>query len=177
MSSSPTTPRRLVTSLLVFTTLFTATLLSPSHVEARPMEGRLGLGGQVETGLLGSTLSVRYWVSDLGLQGLFGFDTKKSTETEAGYREFRVGLRLLYAITRTRLTNLVAGVGFATFIRDSVDSGENPVFLDAFLSPELHLGDHFAVSAQIKFSIEFGASPRRSLDHASFGAGFHYYFR
>ena len=143
---------------------------------ARPMEGRLGIGGQTESGLLGSTLSLRYWVSDLGLQALAGFAAQNSTTTEVGFREYRIGVRLLYSITRTRLTNLVAGVGFATFIRDSKEESENPLFLDLIAAPEFFIGDNFAVLAQVSFSIELADSPRRSIGSAAWGAGFHYYF-
>jgi len=160
--------------LTVFLAMLVVALTRSGY--ARPMEGRLGIGGQTESGLLGQTLSLRYWVSDLGLQALAGFAAKSSTPTEVGFREYRIGVRLLYSITRTRLTNLVAGVGIATFIRDSKEESENPLFLDLFVSPELFLGDNFAVSAQVSFSIEFASSPRRSIGSAAWGAGFHYYF-
>lgn len=146
----------------------------PAH--ARPMDGRLGLGGHIDSGILGQTLSVKYWVSDLGLQGLFGFSTIKSTATEPGAREYRGGLRILYALTRTRLTNLNVGVGLSTFVRDSSFEGQNPFMLDVIVSPEFHLGDHFAVSCQVSFSIEIGATPFGFIQAADFGAGFHYYF-
>lgn len=140
------------------------------------MDGRLGLGGHLDSGILGQTLSIKYWVSDLGLQGLFGFSTIKSTATEAGAREYRVGLRMLYALTRTRLTNLNVGVGLSTFVRDSDFDGRNPLMLDVLVSPEIHLGEHFAVSGQVSFSVELGSSPLGFVQAAEFGAGFHYYF-
>lgn len=155
--------------------IWVAVLVSPP-VWSRPMEGRLGLGGQLDSGILGQTLSVKYWVSELGLQGLFGFSTIKSTATEAGAREYRVGLRMLYALTRTRLTNLNVGVGLSTFVRDSSFEGRNPLMLDVIVSPEFHLGDHFAVSGQVSFSVELGSTPLGFVQAAEFGAGFHYYF-
>jgi hypothetical protein len=166
--------RALARTLRILAALMVVAMTQVAH--ARPMEGRLGIGGQTESGLLGSTLSLRYWVSDLGLQALAGFAAKNSTATEVGFREYRIGVRLLYSITRTRLTNLVAGVGFATFIRDSKEESENPLFLDIIAAPEFFLGDNFAVSAHVSFSIEFASSPRRSIGSAAWGAGFHYYF-
>jgi hypothetical protein len=150
-------------------------LLSSSAV-ARPMDGRIGLGGQLDSGILGQTLSLKYWVSDLGLQALFGFSTIKSTADEAGAREYRFGLRMLYALTRTRLTNLNVGAGLSTFVRDSNFEGKNPFMLDVLLAPEFHLGDHFAVGGQVSLSVELGASPLAFLQQAEFGLSFHYYF-
>lgn len=153
-----------------------ALLVSSPPSWSRPMEGRLGLGGQLDSGILGQTLSVKYWVSELGLQALFGFSTVKSTATEAGAREYRVGLRMLYALTRTRLTNLNVGVGLSTFVRDSSFEGRNPLMLDVIVSPEIHLGEHFAVSGQVSFSVELASTPLGFVQAAQFGAGFHYYF-
>jgi hypothetical protein len=155
--------------------ILVALVLSPP-AWSRPMEGKLGLGGQLDSGILGRTLSVKYWVSELGLQGLFGFSTVKSTATEPGAREYRFGLRMLYALTRTRLTNLNVGVGLSTFVRDSSFEGRNPLMLDVVVAPEFHLGDNFAVSGQVSFSIELGSEPLGFVQAAQFGAAFHFYF-
>lgn len=151
-------------------------VVGASRVDARPMEGRLGIGGQLDSGILGQTLSLKYWVSELGLQALFGFSSIKSTPEEAGAREYRFGLRMFYALTRTRLTNLNVGVGLSSFVRDSTFEGRNPFMLDLLLAPEFHLSDHFAVAGQVSLSVELGADPLAFLQQAEFGLSFHYYF-
>lgn len=143
---------------------------------ARPMDGRLGLGGEVGTGPLGETLSVKYWVSDLGMQALFGFNAVPTTSDSVGAREYRFAARMLYALTRTRLTNLNVGVGLSMFIRDSDFEAQNPLWLELLMAPEFHLNDNFAVSAHLGLSIELGSDPSYATHSAGFGAGFHFYF-
>lgn len=152
-----------------------AVLVSPP-VWSRPMDGRLGLGGEVGTGPLGGTLSVKYWVSDLGMQVLFGFNAVPTTSDSVGAREYRFAARMLYALTRTRLTNLNVGVGLSMFIRDSDFEAQNPLWLELLVAPEFHLNDNFAVSAHLGLSIEFGSDPSYATHSAGFGAGFHFYF-
>lgn len=156
--------------------LATVCIATPGAATARPMEGRLGLGGQLDSGLIGPALSIRYWVSDLGIEGLFGFRTQKSTPDQAGFREYRIGARMLYAVTRTKLTNLSVGVGLSTFIRDSAVDSENPLLLDLLISPGFHLSDQLAVSGQVVISVVLQQSPLYSVSPTSWGASFHYYF-
>lgn len=151
-------------------------LVASPLVRARPMDGRLGLGGEVGTGPLGETLSVKYWVSDLGLQALFGFKAVPTTSTSIGAREYRFAARMLYALTRTRLTNLNVGVGLTMFIRDSDFEAQNPLWLELLMAPEFHLNDNFAVSAHLGLSIELGNEPSYATHSAGLGAGFHFYF-
>jgi len=152
-----------------------ATALAPRS-QARDLRGHLGLGGHVDGGPIGAALSLEYWVSDLGLQGLLGAATKVSTATEAGYIEYRPALRVLYAMTRARLTNLCAGVGLASVLRQSKEQGGNAAFFQVILGAQHFLGEAFSVAGEVAASIELGRSPTRGLLSGVWGASFHFYF-
>lgn len=148
-------------------------LATPS--QARDLSGHLGLGGQLDS-VHGAAFSVKYWVSELGLQALFGLDTVKSTETEVGFLEYRPAIRVLYAMTRSRRTNLYGLVGLSAQLRrSSVDSG-NLAFFDAGIGAEYFISDELGLAAHTTLSVELGASPDRIVSTAAFGASFHFYF-
>lgn len=143
---------------------------------ARDLTGRLGLGGHVDSGPLGPALSAKYWVSDLGLQALFAFSARHSTEDAPGVVELRPGARLLYAMTRARATNLYTGVGVSSVFRKSKVDGGQAVYLDLVLGAEHFFGERLSIAGQVTVSIELGKDPTRSMDSAAWGGSFHYYF-
>ena len=171
-----------------------ACIVGASPVVARDMSGHLGIGGNVDSGPLGSGLSLRYWVSNLGLEVLFGFEAHHSTEDPAltaeengGYLEYRPAGRVLYNMTRTRHAHLYVGAGLATVIRKSRYEGGSVAYFDALLGTELFFSDPpaegedyqptFSVSGQMLLSFELsGGNPERLLGNAAWGAAFHLYF-
>jgi len=183
-------PRRLVRSVGVACALACAA----PPATARDMSGHLGVGGNVDSGPLGSGLSLRYWVSNLGLEVLFGFEAHHSTndpalsaEDNAGYLEYRPAGRVLYNMTRTRHAHLYVGAGLAAVVRKSAFQGGPVAYVDAILGTELFFSDPpakdqpyeltFSVSGQMILSFELsGGDPQRVLDTAGWGAAFHLYF-
>lgn len=148
---------RLAPALIVFA-------LSSAPVAARDISGHLGIGGNVDTGPLGSGLSLRYWVSNLGLEVDFGFTAHHSTDDpaltnaeNAGYVEYRPAGRVLYAMTRTRLANLYVGAGLSALIRKSKEQGDPVAYFDAM---------HGAQEAVLNSA---AADPRRRQDVAGPG--------
>ncbi len=169
-------------------------LASGQRAEARDLSGLLGLGGYFDAALAGG-LSLKYWVSDLGLQGLFAFDSVHSNAETPGRLVFRPAVRVLYAMTRSRLTNLYIGVGVATELGRGArlvpapepELGEEQAaptrvkvesiaFLDVLLGAEFFVSDTFAVSGNVTFSSLLGSHPDQKLISASWGAAFHWYF-
>jgi len=150
-------------------------LVTSLPAQGRDLSGHLGLGGQLDSAH-GAALSVKYWVSELGLQALFGLDTEHSTDSEVGYIEYRPAVRVLYAMTRTQRTNLYGLVGLSTRLRRSAVDDGNLAFFDAGLGAEYFISDELGLAAHTTLSVELGASPDRTLSTASFGASFHFYF-
>jgi hypothetical protein len=170
-----------------------------SSAAARDVSGHLGIGGNYESGPLGAGLSVKYWVSDLGLHGFFGLDAVHSGDTaeEPGRLVFKPGVRVLYSMTRTRLANVFVGAGFSgTFGRGKVvlppieplDEQGNPNpndivpfrgenFIDVVIGVEMFFGERFAVAGTMTFAFEIGdaGNARRSLGSGAWGASFHWY--
>lgn len=144
---------------------------------ARDMTGRLGLGAQLDLAPLGPTVSVRYWVSHLGLQGLFGMAAVKSKPGEHGFVEWRPGGRVLYALTRTRLTNLFVGGGLSALLRTSKDRGGEWVYFDTVLGLEYHVSDALGLSGQLTFAYNISTPEKGLLAHdLALGGAFHFYF-
>lgn len=150
-------------------------VMSADEVRAIDMTGRVGLGAFVD-GHFGQALSGRYWVSNLGLEGLLGFTLRESSTPEDPRTEFRLGARVLYALTRTRDVNLDVGVGLSTFISDGAGGTDNPLYADVLVSPALHLDQHFSVSGAVGLTLELSSNPNRTITSGTWGAAFHYYF-
>lgn|GEM_PF-1909898 len=180
-------------------------LMGGGGAHARDLKGHLGLGGyftrdnyaydyvlesptdEAPDPALVGYLSLKYWVSDLGLQGLFGFAAQHSTADTYGYVEYRPAVRVLFSMTRTRLTNLYVGAGVSSVLRASKATknlnqnprherpGGNDGYLDLVLGAEIFLGEVFAVAGEVKLTSEFG-DPLLSLGSGSWGLAFHYYF-
>lgn len=159
---------------------------------ARDMSGRLGVGAQVEDGPLAETLSVRYWVSHLGLQVLFGMASMKSKPGVHGFVEWRPGGRVIYALTRTRLTNLFVGGGLSSVIRKSKDRGGDRLAFDAVIGLEYHLSEVLGLSGHVTLTYllsqpaegqpdgedaETDGSGKARLPYGiAWGGSFHFYF-
>ncbi len=170
-----------------------------SSAAARDVSGRLGIGGNYESGPLGAGLSVKYWVSDLGLHGFFGLDAIHSgdSEEEPGRLVFKPGVRVLYSMTRTRMANVFVGAGFSgTFGRgklvvppaepfDAVGNAnpsnivafEGDNFIDAVIGIEMFFGERFAVAGTVTLAFEIGdvGNATRSLASGAWGVSFHWY--
>lgn len=160
-----------------------ACLIMTPAASARDMTGRLGIGGQLvikpssgEPELSSSALSVKYWVSELGLQALFAVETQHSGEGVTGYLEWRPGIRLLYAMTRARLTNFVFGAGISSTLRRSDDDGGNRGYFDAMFGVEHFLATTFAVGGEISLAVELNERPEVLTPVLGWSASFHYYF-
>lgn len=182
--------QRLITAVAL-----TVALVAGERADARDLSGNLGLGANLDS-TLASGLSLKYWVSDLGLQGLFAFDAIHSDAETPGRLVFRPGVRVLYAMTRTRLTNLYVGGGVSAELGRGARlvpapepaAGEEPaaptiakietaiLYLDVVVGAEIFLGDHFAVSANVTFSSLLSGVSDQDFVSAAWGAGFHYYF-
>jgi hypothetical protein len=161
---------------LLPTLLLSALLLAhPTDASAVDMTGRVGLGALVDSHF-GTALSGRYWVSNLGLEGLLGMSLRDASEPDEHATEFRLGGRVLYALTRTREVNFDIGVGLSTFIKDGARGTDNPLYVDVLLAPSFHLDQNFAVSGAVGLTLELSSDPRRTLTSGTWGASFHYYF-
>ena len=82
-----------------------APLALAGTASAKDMKGRFGVGGQLDTGNTDG-LSLKYWVSDLGFQGILGYQMvgESGTDTKDNTSEFDLTLRLLYNIARANDT-------------------------------------------------------------------------
>lgn len=180
---------------LIAAVALTVLLVASKPAEARDLSGNLGLGANLDSSLVRG-LSLKYWVSDLGLQGLFAFDAIHSDAQTPGRLVFRPGVRVLYAMTRTRLTNLYVGGGVSTEFGRGARlipapeaapgqvQGEPTIqkidaailYLDVVVGAEIFLGDHFAVSGNVTFSSLLGGVSDQDFVSAAWGAGFHWYF-
>ena len=77
---------------------------------AKDMKGRFGVGGQLENlGGVPGGLSLKYWISDLGIQALLGLDIKGDNDDtqiiDEGATGLGLGLRILYSFARANDTN------------------------------------------------------------------------
>ena len=150
-----------------------APLALASTANAKDMSGRFGLGGQLDSGGLAG-LSLKYWISDLGIQGIFGLSMVGESADGAGddATALGLGLRVLYNIARANDTNLYAGAGVSLGLIDA-----DQTQLDVILGVEHFFTDHFSVAGHIGLHVDLG--DRFSLDlgnTAGWGTSFHFYF-
>lgn len=150
-----------------------APLAFAGAAHAKDMKGRFGAGGQVDTsGNAG--LSLKYWISDLGLQGIFGFATVGEFPEGAGNdaTELSMSLRVLFNIARANDTNMYAGAGVSLGLIDA-----DATILDVVLGVEHFFTDHFSVAGNVGLHVDLGDQFRLSLGNtASWGTAFHFYF-
>jgi len=170
-----------MTRRLLALTFVLSLLGADAEVRARDLSGRLGLGGHVDGDPFAQSpsfkpaLSLKYWVSDFGLQALFSMVVQTSTEDVPGLLELRPAARVLYAMTRARATNLYVGAGLSSVFRSDVDD-DNEAYLDLVLGAEHFFGERLSVAGHVTVSVELGSSSDRDVGSSAWGGSFHYYF-
>lgn len=147
---------------------------------AKDMKGRFGVGGQLDTGDTAG-LSLKYWVSDLGFQALFGFSMvgESGDGTEDNTSEFDIALRILYNFARANDTNMYVGAGVNLGIfsgGDAVPDRDARVAIDVLLGIEHFFTDFFSVAGTVGLNINTGDPFSMSLGSSQWGGGFHFYF-
>lgn len=140
---------------------------------AKDVGGRFGLGGQADTGGV-SGLSLKYWISDLGFQGIFGLHVRgeSSDGADDGVTELEMALRVLYSFARANDTNMYGGLGVSLGLIDA-----DSTIIDLILGVEHFFTDYFSVAGHVGlhvdtgdiFILDFGRT-------ASWGGSFHFYF-
>lgn len=150
-----------------------APLAFAGAAQAKDMKGRFGAGGQFDTGG-NAGLSLKYWISDLGIQGIFGLGMLGESADGAGddRTELNMTLRLLYNIARANDTNMYAGAGVSLGLIDA-----DKTLVDLILGVEHFFTDYFSVAGHVGLHIDLG--DRFGLDlgnTASWGTSFHFYF-
>jgi hypothetical protein len=162
-----------------------APLALAGTANAKDVGGKFGLGGQVDLGgLLGNLsssaptapagLSLRYWISDLGLEANFGLAIKGETQEGAdnGTTALGLGFHLLYNFARANDTNMYAGLGVNLGLIDA-----ETTVIAARLGVEHFFTDHFSVGGHVGLSVDLGDQFKFSLgETASWGSSFHFYF-
>lgn len=176
-----------------------APLALAGSAQAKDLKGRFGLGGQVDSGLAGG-LSLKYWISDLGLQAVIGFafDAGKDPDGEAGpldatsLTDFRIGIRALYNFARANDTNMYGGAGVSLSTGDvsggHADMGLG-VQINLLLGVEHFFTDYFSVAGHVGLDIDLPRDEDTSnstsddssaltidLNSISWGTSFHFYF-
>lgn len=150
-----------------------APLAFAGAAHAKDMKGRFGAGGQIDSGGAAG-LSLKYWISDLGLQGIFGFSTVGEFPDGAGNdaTALGLGLRVLYNIARANDTNMYAGAGVTLGL---IDADQTQV--DVILGVEHFFTDHFSVAGHVGLHVDLGDQFKLSLGNtAGWGTAFHFYF-
>jgi len=144
---------------------------------AKDMKGRFGAGGQAESlGGVAGGLSLKYWVSDLGIQALLGLaiagdpDDDGPAESSTG---LGLGLRVLYNFARANDTNMYAGAGVRLGLIDA-----DATIIDVVLGVEHFFTDYFSVAGHVGLGIDVGGDATNiSLGGVStWGTSFHFYF-
>lgn len=150
-----------------------APLALAGTANAKDMKGRFGAGGQLDSGGA-EGLSLKYWISDLGLQGIFGLKIRGEFPEGAdnGATELGLGLRILYNIARANDTNMYAGAGVTLGLIDAEKTQ-----IDVILGVEHFFTDFFSVAGHVGLHIGLDDPFTLSLgDTAGWGSSFHFYF-
>ena len=144
---------------------------------AKDMKGRFGAGGQADTGG-GGGLSLKYWVSDLGFQGLFNLVNVSVDPDDDGPLDsvsttgFNLALRVLYNIARANDTNMYAGAGVTLGLIDAEKTQ-----IDVILGVEHFFTDYFSVAGHVGLHIDVTNDTLIAVGvPASWGTSFHFYF-
>lgn len=144
---------------------------------AKDMKGRFGAGGQAaDLGGVGGGLSLKYWVSDLGLQALIGLEIQGDPDGDGpgeGQTGLGLGLRVVYNIARANDTNMYALAGARFGLIDA-----DAVIIDVGLGVEHFFTDYFSVAGEIGLGFDVGGDVTNiSLgDVLPWGFAFHFYF-
>ncbi len=144
---------------------------------AKDMKGRFGVGGQLEDlGGVPGGLSLKYWISDLGIQALLGLsiegdpDDDGPAESQTG---LGLGLRVLFNFARANDTNMYAGVGARLGLIDA-----DATIIDVVLGVEHFFTDYFSVAGHTALGIDVGGDAVNVAFGITpwWGTSFHFYF-
>jgi hypothetical protein len=150
-----------------------APLAFASSASAKDMGMRFGAGGQIDSSG-NSGLSLKYWVSDLGFQGVFGLAVVGESADGANddMTGFTMTLRVLYNIARANDTNMYAGIGASLGLIDL-----DYTLIDLVIGVEHYFTDYFSVAGHVGLHVDVGDQFRLDLGNtASWGTSFHFYF-
>ncbi len=153
-----------------------APLAFAGTANAKDVGGKFGLGGQAEFGANGapSGLSLRYWISDLGLEANLGLRMtgESSDGADDGTTALGLGIHLLYNFARANDTNMFASAGVNLGLIDA-----DSTVIAVRLGVEHFFTDHFSVGGHVGLGIDLGDQFVFSLGDAShWGSSFHFYF-
>lgn len=155
----------------------TAPLAFAGTASAKDMKGRFGVGGQLEDlGGVPGGLSLKYWISDLGIQALFGLDMNGDPDDDGPAESstaLGLGLRVLYNFARANDTNMYAGAGVRLGLIDA-----DSTVIDLTLGVEHFFTDFFSVAGHVGLGIDVGGDAVNvNLGPTSiWGTSFHFYF-
>lgn len=145
---------------------------------SKNLSGRFGIGGQAENlGGVGGGLSLKYWISDLGIQALLGFDRTPDPDDMGpleSQQALGIGLRVLYNFARSNDTNMYGGGGLSLGLIDA-----DAVDIDLVLGVEHFFTDYFSVGGHVgaTFGLSGGSEGLVGIGNAaSWGTSFHFYF-
>lgn len=153
-----------------------APLALAGTANAKDVGGKFGLGGQAAFGAKDavSGLSLKYWISDLGLEANLGFEMKGENPEGAdnGTTHLGLGFHILYNFARANDTNMYASAGINLGLIDS-----DSAVIAARLGVEHFFTDHFSVGGHVGLGLDLGDQFIFSLGNAShWGSSFHFYF-
>lgn len=142
------------------------------------MKGRFGVGGQLKNlGGVPGGLSLKYWISDLGIQALFGLgirgDNSDTEGIDEGSTGLGLGLRILYNFARANDTNMYAGAGVRLGLIDA-----DSTVIDVTLGVEHFFTNFFSVAGHVGLGIDVGGDAV-NVDFgttSTWGTSFHFYF-
>lgn len=165
------------------------TAITPS-ARCADLTGTFGLGAEVAgsplsggESVIGSALSLKYWISALGFQALtsLGVRDVNSTDPDTGEVStttpwtLNLAFRALYNLTRTDSTHLFVGAGIS--LRLVIDGDGDDQALDLLLGVEHFFTRYFAVSGHVGAHIGLGSGVEIEIGRAAaWGTSFHFYF-
>ncbi|MFO0744883.1 MAG: hypothetical protein U1F43_04295 [Myxococcota bacterium] len=146
---------------------------------AKDMKGRFGAGVHLaDLGGVPGSLSLKYWVSDLGIQALLGLSIKGDdgdTPGDESSTGFGLGLRLLFNFARANDTNMYGGAGVRLGLIDA-----DATIIDLVLGIEHFFTDYFSVGVETGLAFDVGGSATNITLGPStaplWGASAHFYF-
>ena len=149
-----------------------APLALPSDAEAKPVDGRFGLGGVTNFAgdAPGGGLNARYWISDFGVQANLNMAFRGG---DPGFFGLGFGVHGLFNFARANDTNMYVGAGLTVGVIDY-----DAVIIDVLLGVEHFFTDHFSVGGHVGFHLNVGADPISfTLGNAlGWGGQFNFYF-
>lgn len=157
-----------------------APLAFAGTASAKDMKGRFGVGGQLENlGGVPGGLSLKYWLSDLGFQAMFGLSMAGDPDGDGPVESatsLGLGLRVLYNFARANDTNMYVGAGVGLGLIDAPD--ESNLNIDVVLGIEHFFTDYFSVAGHVGLQIDVAGDQTNVLlaSLTTWGTSFHFYF-